>query len=382
MNCNFDKTVDRTQSFSEKWDLSEDVFKQSNILPMWVADTDFMPPEYVTSAIIERVSSSPLGYTFVPSDFFKAITSWYLRRHKIRIKSQNIVANATVMSSINLLLRSLTQSNDSVLVFSPVYFPFFNTICNLKRKPIYCDLKYGKKGLMIDFNLLEQQIKNCKPKVLLFCNPHNPGGRVWDPEELEKLLQIMKKYEISIISDEIHGDLVFPSESFNPLITFAGAYKKNIFTLSAPTKTFNIAGLKSSFMISYNPKITEAFTRLHDIDNYPKLNTLAITATIAAFNNGDAYLDNLNEYIFQNYCYIKKHLDKKYSILPSQGTFLLFIHTPINYNDNAFYRKITKLGLGIQMGSIFGSNGQGYFRINIGTTKKNIKKAIAILNSI
>lgn len=381
MSFNFNVKVDRTNSNSEKWDLRNSVFGDSDIIPMWVADTDFMSPPEINNALIDRIKSSPLGYTFTPRYFYSAIATWYKKRHQLDIPIKNIKENATVMSSMNLLIRILTKKKEKILMFNPIYFPFFKTVTNLERYPIFYDLIYTQDGLAIDFDKLETLIKSEQPSLLLFCNPHNPGGKVWSAQELKQIAILAIKYCIPIISDEIHGDLIFPNISYTPIAKVAHD-SKNIYTLSAPTKTFNIAGLKSSFIISHNSDVMTQFQNLHDQGNYPKLNTLAISATIAAYTNCEYYVNELNDYLYTNYLYLKNNLNSAFTISPSQGTYLVFIKFPSRYTDTSFHQIVTRSGLGIQMGNCFGTNGSGYFRLNIGTTLSNIKKAVRILNTL
>ncbi|MFC6169544.1 MalY/PatB family protein [Loigolactobacillus jiayinensis] len=381
MTTIFDTEINRTNSNSEKWDLRESVFNNQNILPMWVADTDFMAPQEITNSLVTRLHQSPLGYTFVPNNFYSAISKWYQKRHQVTVLPENIQENATVMSSMNLLIRILTKKNAKILMFNPIYFPFFKTVKNLERQPLFYKLNFTEHGLTINFIELEKLIANERPHLLLLCNPHNPGGRVWTAKDLKQLTALTAKYHIPIISDEIHSDLIFPGEIFTPILQITGS-NKYIYTLSAPTKTFNIAGLKSSFLISSNKESLIKFQQLHAEGNYPKLNTLAITATITAYTQCEYYVDELNDYLYANYLYLKNNLNSSFTISPSQGTYLVLIKFPNKYTDNSFYKVVTQGGIGIQMGRDFGTNGKGYFRINIGTTLSNIKKAVCILNAL
>ncbi|MDO1604934.1 aminotransferase class I/II-fold pyridoxal phosphate-dependent enzyme [Lactobacillus sp. YT155] len=378
---NFNNPVDRENTNCEKWDLRMQYFG-APVLPMWVADTDFMTDQTIINDLIKRIKSSPIGYSYVPDDFFKSINKWYLKYHNDDISHFPIIDNSTVMSSMNILIRILTKPNDNVLIFNPIYFPFFKTVEKTDRKPMFYNLTYDfKNTFKINFTELEKLIISKNPKLLLLCNPHNPGGKVWSRSELQSIVNLAEKYNLPIISDEIHSDLVF-NNNFVSLVNFFSK-KVNMAVLSGPTKTFNIAGLKSSFVIFSNDNLQQSFLGQRDKFSYPKMNTIAIQASISAYSNGLNYVNDLKKYLLNNIKIYHDLLNSEYKILPSQSTFLLFIKIPDQFeNDNYFYDKCVQAGLGIQLGIDFGENGKGFFRINIGTQKSNILTSIDILNSI
>ncbi|WP_461214791.1 MalY/PatB family protein [Lacticaseibacillus sp. GG6-2] len=378
----FDRAKNRIGTYAVKWDQRQEVFGDPDVLPMWVADTDFDAPEPVQDALIARVKQAPLGYTFIPDEFNTAISNWYKTRHGVTIAADNITPAASVMTSVDLLIQALTAKNDSVLMFDPVYFPFFNTVSQLQRKPLMFPLAKDHAGLHIDFDHLEAFVKTNRPKLMLLCNPHNPGGRVWDHDTLVHIGALMAKYNVPIISDEIHGDIIFPGQHFTAMLAACPEYRRHIYTLAAPTKTFNIAGLKCSYLISCNPKTTAAFKQLEQRGNYAEINTLAITALIAAYSQCGDYVDALNAYLYKNYQALCAGLDPAYDVMASEGTYLAFIKIPDGFSEDAFFQAAVANGIGIQKGSQFGENGRGYFRLNFGTQRKNIDLAIERLNRI
>ncbi|MDL2276716.1 PatB family C-S lyase [Breznakia sp. OttesenSCG-928-G09] len=381
---NFDKETNRVHTNAIKWDNRKEVFGKEDVLPLWVADMDFETPKEVIEAMQKRIQHGIFGYTDMPDKLYDAVIDWNWKRHEWKIEKANIVFNNNVLSSINALLRILSKEGDGILMLTPVYFPFFNIVNMLKRVPIYSEMKVVDDRYAIDFDDLEKQIIEQKPKVLLFCNPHNPGGRVWNQEELKKVIELCERYHIEIISDDIHKDIVFPYITYTPMINMTTTYKEHIFTITAPTKIFNIAGIKAAYTIFYNDNMKKRFTLETKKMNYSSLNILAIEATLAAYTKCAYWVDELCDYLQEGYQIIRDGLkNTKFHCLESEGTFLVWIdYRKFNLSSDEMEKRLINAGLGIQMGKQFGEAGTPFFRLNIGTQHDNLHKAVKLLKEV
>ncbi|MDF9824348.1 cystathionine beta-lyase [Breznakia sp. PF5-3] len=381
---NFDKETNRVHTNAIKWDNRKEVFGKEDVLPLWVADMDFETPKEVIEAMQKRIQHGIFGYTDIPDKLYDAVIDWNWKRHEWKIEKANIVFNNNVLSSINALLRILSKEGDGILMLTPVYFPFFNIVNMLKRVPIYSEMKVVDDRYAIDFDDLEKQIIEQKPKVLLFCNPHNPGGRVWNQEELKKVIELCERYHIEIISDDIHKDIVFPYITYTPMINMTTTYKEHIFTITAPTKIFNIAGIKAAYTIFYNDNMKKRFTLETKKMNYSSLNILAIEATLAAYTKCAYWVDELCDYLQEGYQIIRDGLkNTKFHCLESEGTFLVWIdYRKFNLSSDEMEKRLINAGLGIQMGKQFGEAGTPFFRLNIGTQHDNLHKAVKLLKEV
>jgi len=291
----FDQKIERAGTHSVKWDMLKTVFGSEDLLPMWVADMDFKPPQAVLNSLDKRLKQPPYGYTFVPESTGKAVASWLERRHGWTIDPTWLLYSIGVVPSISVIIRALSEPGDQVLSMTPVYTPFFQMIELNDRKLATTQLIEKNERYEIDWLDLENQLK--ETSLFLLCSPHNPSGRVWTKEELAKLSELCKKNGVTIISDEIHSDLIYSHAKHTPTALAAGKDQDHIITLVAPSKTFNLAGLQSSAVITPNEKLRENIQAEQTKLGFFTLNTFGISAMEAAYNEGEEWLDSLLSYL-------------------------------------------------------------------------------------
>ncbi|MFV0381533.1 MAG: MalY/PatB family protein [Breznakia sp.] len=366
---NFDKVVNRMNSGSVKWDRREEVFQKADIIPLWVADMDFTSPKEVLDAIQKRLQHGIFGYTDIAEELYSSVIHWNKTRHNWDIKREQILFDDSVLSSLNILLHILTKEKDNILMLSPIYYPFFNIVKTLKRVSIFSIMKVDHHHYQIDFSDLEKKMIKYSPKVMIFCNPHNPGGRVWNPNELIKVIALCKKYHVRIISDDIHKDIIFTGYTYTPMASLNTQYKEQIYTLSAPTKVFNIAGIKASYVIIYDERIRRLYQIEANRRTSSSLNIFAMEATKAAYKHCAYWVDELNAYLYKSYLMIQNGLkDTRFICFQSEGTYLLWIdYTALHVSCADMKQILIGHGLGMQMGKQFGEAGKSYFRFNIAT---------------
>lgn len=313
MKYNFDKIVNRVGLNSYKYQDKE------NYLPMWIADMDFDTPDFIKEALIKRIEIGAYGYDYLSEKYYQSIVDWYADLHQVQIKKDDILFSVGVIPSIASIIRSLTNPNDKICILTPTYPMFYKTIEMNQRETIQCPLKYQNYAYEIDFILLEECLK--QSKVFILCQPHNPIGKIYQKKDVDQIIQLCKKYNIYLISDEIHSDLSY--EKFYSLLHCQ--YEKCI-VLSAPTKTFNLAGLKTSFAIIENEELRTKIHKQFKIDCIQEVNTLAAIGSIAAFNQGKTYLQDLKKYLFHNY-QILLEIEKKVNVkvIRLQATYLAWI---------------------------------------------------------
>lgn len=373
----FNKGVNRIGTNSVKYDKYKENFNtdRDDIIPMWIADMDFETCDEITKALIKKVSTGNLGYDTVKG-YKEAVVNWMKKRHDLDINIEDIVYTPGIVTAINFLLKVLVKENDKVLVQSPVYHSFFRVLNENKCDIIQSELVINDNRYEIDFNEFERKIAT-GVKVFILCNPHNPIGRVWTLEELERIVEICESYKVFIISDEIHSDLIFKGYKHNSLAKVAPYYKENIVTLTAPSKTFNLAGLYTSNAIITNESLRNEYKKLFSTDP----NVLGAEALIAAYNKGESWLDELLIYIENNYNYVVKYISEnipKIKVIKQEGTFLTWLDCRnLGLDDEDLARFfIDKAGLALSSGIGFGNGGSGFMRMNIGCPISTIKEAL------
>lgn len=374
----FDQIISREGTSSLKYEARKSLFGREEIIPMWVADMDFAAPPAVTLALTNRAKSPIYGYTEFPNSLYDALIQWFKHRHGWAIKREWIVMCPGVVPTLHAAAMALTKPQDSIIVQPPVYFPFFSAVTKTGRTLIENPLRLQNNRYLIDFDHLEQCAKNAR--LLLLCSPHNPVGRVWLREELHRVLDIAKKHNLIIFSDEIHADLVYPEAKHHPLATLAEA-ADNIITAIAPSKTFNIAGLNLSALIVPNVHHRIAINKAFDSMHVNAANPFSIVAFEAAYKEGEAWLEALLDYLTESRDlvanYLRVHLPQIKLIAP-EGTYLLWLDcSALGMSDHAlkdFF--VDQANLGLSSGSLFGQAGSGYMRMNIGTPKQTIIKAL------
>jgi len=374
----FDRVINREATASLKYDARQAVFGRADVIPLWVADMDFSAPPAVTNALTERATHPIYGYTSYPDSLYDALISWLKRRHGWHVKREWIVMCPGVVPSLHAAVMAFAQPSEAVIVQPPVYFPFFSAVTNTGRQLIENPLQFENNHYSIDFDHLEQCAANAR--MLLLCSPHNPVGRVWRKEELNQLLQIAEKHDLTIFSDEIHADLIYPDDKHHMLATVSG-HANNIVTAVAPSKTFNIPGLNLSALIipdaTQRATINQAFDTLH----VSAANPFSLVAFEAAYREGEVWLDELLVYLKQTRDFVADYLIAKLpkiSLIAPQGTYLLWLDCrALGMNDaelNRFF--VHEAGVGLSPGILFGEAGSGFMRMNIGAPRQVIANAL------
>lgn len=368
MKYDFDTIIDRKNTSSLKWDYFD------TQLPMWVADMDFKVAPEIIEALTKRVQHGIFGYAVIPDEYFNSYINWWKNRHDFKMKKENLLFSVGVMPSISSIIRALTEENDCVLIQTPVYHIFFKVIFDNNRKVVENKLLYDGERYSIDFADLEEKLSNDKVTMMLLCNPHNPVGKTWNKEELEEIASLCEKYDVILISDEIHCDLVDPGKDYIALERIVTDYDK-IITCLAPTKTFNIAGIQSSVIHIKNRQMYEKIRNRLEIDDSSHINVFSIVATISAFNECEEWLNQLNEYIYQNKLLVDDFLKKELPIVKlvsSDATYLLWLDcSKMKLKSKKLTEYINKTsGLLLSPGVQFGENGDNFLRLNIACPRK------------
>lgn len=378
MKYNFDEIIPRRNSNSYKWDSSEN----EEILPMWVADMDFRTAQPIIDALAKRVQHGIFGYTKVPSAYFNAVTSWFSRRHNFNFEKESLLFTTGVVPALSAIIMALTKPANKVIVQGPVYNCFFSSIRNNNCELVSNDLIYKNGEYRIDFNDLEEKTKDPEAKLLLLCNPHNPVGRVWTKEELTQIGEICIRNNVTVVSDEIHCDLVYPDHTHIPFASISKEFLNHSVTCSAPSKTFNLAGVHVANILAADENIRKKIDKALNINEVCEISPFAIEALIAAYNEGEEWLEQLNEYLFENYNFLLGYLNKhlpQLTILPLEATYLVWIDiTSLNQSSESISKiLLEKENLLLNEGTIYGEAGEGFIRINIACSRILLEKGLS-----
>ncbi|MBP9871924.1 MAG: pyridoxal phosphate-dependent aminotransferase [Nitrosomonas sp.] len=370
----FDHEIDREGSHSVKYDGRQGMFGKSDVIPVWVADMDFATPPAVTRALAQRAAHPIYGYTLFPDSLYDSLIDWMLRRHGWTIQRDWIVMCPGVVPSLNAAVMAFTQPGESVIIQPPVYFPFFSAVTQTGRKLIPNPLQLENGRYTIDFDHLEQCAKNAR--LLLLCSPHNPVGRVWNSDELERLLAIAAKHDVVVFSDEIHADLIYPGHQHHAIATLPQNTGK-IITAVAPSKTFNIPGLNLSTLIIPDKSIRNSIMQVFNNMHVSASNPFSITAFETAYREGEAWLDDLLIYLRDTRdsvtAFLATHLPE-IKIIQPEGTYLLWLDCRALDMTDAQLKHffIHEAGVGMSPGILFGNEGSGFMRLNIGAPRRTI----------
>ncbi len=380
MMWNFDETAIREGTNSIKYDLRQEIFGVSNVIPMWVADMDFNTPDFLIKALQERLDHPVYGYSFRPPEYFSSISDWLKARHDWTVEKEWICFSPGVVPALNFCTLAFTEPGDNIIVQPPVYFPFFSATEAHGRKLVYNRLKEENGTWVMDYDSLTASI-NERTKMIMLCNPHNPVGRAWSREELLKLADICIKNNILILSDEIHCDLVLPGYSHNPVAMLSEKIAESTITCIAPSKTFNLAGLSTSSVIISNPSLRKSFNRIGENMHVNNGNIFGTVASISAYSEGHKWLDALLEYIDNNVDFVMDYCRKMIpEIIPVQpeATYMIWLDCRKLGMTGKELQKffIKKAGIGMNEGSTFGPGGEGFMRMNLATNHQTVRKAM------
>lgn len=381
MSHNFDEIVDRKNTNSIKYDFAAERGKPEGVLPLWVADMDFRTPEVVREALAESADHGIFGYSDTKEDYFNAIYNWYKTRFDWEIDQSWLVKTPGVVYAIALAIRAFTQEGDSVIIQQPVYYPFSTTVTSNKRKLVNNSLVYEDGKYHIDFEDFEEKIKENKVKMFILCSPHNPVGRVWTQEELIRMGDICLKYGVIVISDEIHGDFVFNGNKHSVFTSLRPEYLGNTVICTAPSKTFNLAGLQTSNIFIANPELKEKFEEEIQVSGHSHINTMGLVACQTAYEHGGQWVDDLNKYLEGNLDLIRSFLLERLPevrLVEPEGTYLIWLDfNQLGLSERELDDLITnKAKLWLNSGAIFGRDGAGFQRVNIACPRATIKKML------
>lgn len=374
MKYNFDSVIDRKNTNSLKWDLFDDEY------PMWVADMDFYASPLIYESVNRKARHGVYAYSFVNDEVFDSYINWW-KRYGLHMEKDELLFATGVMPSITSIIRAFSDVGDNVLIQTPVYHVFFYVILDNDRNVVENPLIYNpnsddvETAYTIDFDDLEEKFKDPKTKLMILCNPHNPIGKIWDKENLEKIAILAKEHDVIVVSDEIHCDLTDPDLTYVPFASLDDELSDNRITCISPSKTFNIAGLQSSAVFTRNKELYEKLERQLAIDCFNHPNIFSIDATIAAYKS-EEWLDELKEVLFSNKMIVKDFLENEIpqiKLVPANATYLLWLDcSGLNKNNlgNEFSNELSKIlreevGLFLSPGVQFGQNGDNFLRMNI-----------------
>lgn len=373
--------VERKGTYSLKWDALDKRFGNADLISMWVADMEIKAPKEVIEALKERCEHGVFGYSYVSDEYYNSVINWLKEKHNYEIKKEWLRFTNGVVTAIYCFVNIFTKVDDAVLILTPVYYPFHNAVKDNNRKLITCDLKNTDGYFTIDYEEVEKKIVENNVKLFIQCSPHNPAGRVWKEEELAKILEICKKHNVLVISDEIHQDIIMKGYKHIPSAIVAnGKYADNLITVSAASKTFNLAGLIHSNIIISNAELRKKYDEEIKKINQTEINILGMLATQVAYEKGSEWLENVKEIIEDNFNYLKTELNKhipEITITNLEGTYLVFLDLrkiiPID-KVKEFIQD--KCNLAIDFGEWFGASFKGFIRINLATDPEIVKKAV------
>lgn len=359
MIYNFDTPVNRRNTNSLKWDVAE------NELPMWVADMDFETAPEIQAAIAARAAHGVFGYTVVPDAWYRAYIHWWADRHGFAMEKDWLVFCTGVMPAISSMVRKLTTPAEKVLIQTPAYNNFFNSVVNNGRQVLQSPLKYDGSAYDIDFADLARKLADPQTTLMILCNPHNPVGKLWDRDTLLQIGRLCQEHHVTVISDEIHCDLTAPGREYIPFASVSVECRENSITCIAPTKAFNLAGLQTAAVAVPNAALRHRVWRALNTDEAAEPNAFAVDAAIAAFTNGAAWLDELRVYVQENKALAADYVKNEVAgvkVVPSEATYLLWLDC-IAPEAARFIRERT--GLYLSAGGQFGGNGAHFMRMNV-----------------
>ena len=380
MKYDFDTVIDRKNTASLKWDVKE------NELPMWVADMDFRAAPEIIEAVTKRVEHGVYGYSVIGDEWYEAYINWWSKRHGLTMEKDDLIFCTGVVPAISSVVRKLTTPAEKVLIQTPVYGVFWNCILNNGRQVIENPLSYDWHEYAIDFKDLEEKLSDPQTTLMILCNPHNPVGKIWDRETLAKIGSLCKKYNVTVLADEIHCDLTDPGCEYIPFASVNEECRDISVTAIAPTKTFNLAGFKTAAVYVHNKLLRHKVWRGLNTDEVAEPNAFAVTAAVAAFNEGGQWLDELREYIAENKAIVRDFLQSELPwmrLVPSQATYLLWLDCG-EVTDDAkklaeFIREET--GLFLSHGNQFGGNGNKFMRMNVACPKATLRDGLERLKA-
>ena len=380
----FDQLMNRRGSHSVKWDEPE----QEGVIPMWVADMDFMAAPAILEALRKRVEHGVFGYTLVPDAYYDAIVNWFGRYHHWTIDRQDIIYTTGVVPAISCAIQALTMGGENVLIQTPVYNCFFSSIRNSGSNILENPLKRQCDTYVIDFDDFERKCADEKTTAFLLCNPHNPAGRVWTKEELTRMNDICMRHHVRVIADEIHCELVMPGYTFTPFASISEACRDNSVTLNSPSKSFNIAGLQIANIICHDPAMRRRINRQVNINEVCDVNPFGVEALMAAYNESRDWLVALNDYLWENYqalCRFCEEQLPQWKVLKLEGTYLPWVDiTATGMTSDALADLLlSEAKVMVNSGTMYGAQtGEGYIRLNIACPRAQMLEGLERIKKV
>lgn len=377
MKYDFDKITPRRDTNSYKWDSTDD----KEVLPMWVADMDFPTAPCIINALKKRVEHGIFGYTRVPEEYYDAVISWFSRRHHWKPRREWFIYTSGVVPALSAVIKALTNVGDKVLTLTPVYNCFFSSIRNNGCELDSCALRYEDNTFSIDYEDLERRAADPKTTLMLLCNPHNPSGRVWTREELRRIGDICIRNNVVVVADEIHCELVHPGFTYTPFASVSEEFQKHSVTCISPSKAFNIAGLQIANIIVENEEWRQRIDKAININEVCDVNPFGVIATIAAYNEGEEWLNQLLQYIHGNYLLFKDYCEEhlpQLPVAPLEGTYLAWMDCrSLGIPSEELEEELMKEAkLWLNAGSMYGKEGEGFMRWNLACPRQLVKEGL------
>lgn len=385
-NLDFDTVIDRKNTYSLKYDIGKMENMPEDVLPLWVADMDFKVSSHIQDVLFRQTEHGILGYSDVYEEYFEAVKGWMKRRHDWDVQSEWLIKIPGVVFALAMAVKAFTNEGDSVLIQQPVYYPFGNVVNNNGRKVVSNTLiQDGNGKYIIDYEDFERKIISENIKLFILCNPHNPVGRVWSEEELIRLGDICYKHKVIVVSDEIHADFVFKGKH-NVFANLKKEYEEISVIATAPSKTFNIAGLQVSNIFIPNKALRDELEKEIVATGYFEINIMGLLAAKAAYEHGDEWYEAMREYIAGNIAYTKAFIDEKIpgvKLVENEGTYLLWLDFKALKLSHEELEDliVNKAKLWLDGGKMFGESGSGFQRINVACPRKILTEALVRLET-
>ena len=381
MKYDFDTVIDRRGTNSLKYDFAKERGKREDVLPLWVADMDFRTAPEILERLEQVVQHGIFGYSEGKEDYFLAVQHWYKEYFSWETKERWLVKTPGVVFAIAAAIRAFTKEGDGVLLQQPVYYPFRETIADNHRVPVNSPLKQVNGRYEMDFEDLEKKIRENHVKLFLLCSPHNPVGRVWEEWELRKVGEICLRYGVLVVSDEIHSDFTYEGHTHHVFAGLSPEFSEITITCTAPSKTFNLAGLQISNIFIPNATLREAFKKAIAAAGYSQVNLMGLTACQAAYEKGRPWLEEVKAYLADNLAFVREYLKEQLPqirLVEPEGTYLLWLDFRVlglteNQREDLIVRKAR---LWLDSGAMFGQDGEGFERINIACPRATLRQAL------
>ena len=381
MNYDFDTVTDRKNTNAIKYDLAKKRGKPEDAVSLWVADMDFPTAPCIQKVVAEKAAHGIWGYSRPDNRYYDALKKWYKERHNFEVQNEWVVNTPGVCFALATAIKAFTNEGESVLIQKPVYYPFFNIINSLQRKVVNSSLILKNNHYEIDFDDFERKIVQENVKMFILCSPHNPGGRVWTKQELQKISEICLAHNVLVVSDEIHSDITFGSNVHTVYGSLSEQALKNSIICTAPSKSFNLAGLQFSNIFIADEKLRKAFSEELEKTGYDEPSVFGIVAATAAYSEGADWFDSVKSYIWENILFAKKYIEENASqikVLVPEGTYLLWLDfSKTGLSDSEINdRVLNKAKVWLDRGSMFGNEGEKFQRINCATPRIILEDAL------